>query len=428
MKPPKLPLTLVVGVWSPSFVLRSADTEFESCSDVENMQSNIIETDEEFRDLCDHIRSEQLVGFDTEFVSDNTFRPVLGLLQFATRNRSAAVDPLAVTDLAPWWEIMADDETTVIVHGGQAEIKFCLDLLGKAPQRLFDIQLAEGFRGRSYPLSYSAIVRRVLNRGVDGSQTRTDWTRRPLSDAQLEYALEDVEHLIDIFDTQTSWLEKRGRLTWAEREISRLIDDICSDDAAAPWEKLPGIHKLNRRELVVLHRLAQWRQNEAAKQDRPVRRILRDDLLVDLAKRQPKTEKQALATRDLNRREYRRLMEDVVQVILAAQDIPDDELPEKRRSRREDASSEEQVVAKLLALSLSNRCAELDVAYTLVANNRDLLELVRYHRLGERNGARPRLLDGWREELFGSLLLDVMDGKIAFRVAPQGSAAPLVFE
>jgi len=267
-----------------------------------------------------------------------------------------------------------------------------------------------------------------VNRGVDGSQTRTDWTRRPLSDAQLEYALEDVEHLIDIFETQTTWLEKEGRLTWAEREISRLIDDICSDDAAAPWEKLPGIHKLNRRELAVLQRLAQWRENEASKQDRPVRRVLRDDLLVDLAKRQPKTEKQALATRDLNRREYRRLMDDVVQVILAAQDIPDDELPEKRRSRREDASSEEQVVAKLLALSLSNRCAELNVAYTLVANNRDLLELVRYHRLGERNGAMPRLLDGWREELFGSLLLDVMDGKIAFRVAPLGSAAPLVFE
>jgi ribonuclease D len=121
-------------------------------------------------------------------------------------------------------------------------------------------------------------------------------------------------------------------------------------------------------------------------------------------------------------------MADVVQVILAAQEIPEAELPKKRRSRREDASSEEQVVSKLLALSLSNQCAELDVAYTLVANNRDLLELVRYHRLGERNGVKPRMLDGWREELFGRLLLDVMDGKIAFRVAPQGSAAPLVFE
>ncbi len=392
------------------------------------MQSKIIETDDEFQELCDHIRSEQLVGFDTEFVSDNTYRPALGLLQFATRSRSAVVDPLAVTDLTPWWEIMADDQTTVVVHGGQAEIRFCLQLLGSPPRRLFDIQLAEGFRGRSYPLSYSAIVRRVINCGVDGSQTRTDWTRRPLSDAQLRYAVEDVEHLIKIYESQSAWLEKHGRLGWATSELSRLIDDIETDEAAAPWERLPGIHKLNRRELAVLHRLAVWREETASQQNRPVRRIMRDDLLVDLARRQPRTEKQALATRDLNRREYRRHMQQVVEVIQAAQDISESELPERRRSRREDASSEEQVVAKLLALSLSNRCAELNVAYTLVATNRDLLELVRYHRLGERNGAVPRMLDGWREELFGGLLRDVMDGKIAFRVAPRGSAAPLVFE
>ena len=391
------------------------------------MQLNIIETGDDFRDLCKHISSEQLVGFDTEFVSDNTYRPTLGLLQFATRNRAAVVDPLVVNDLTAWWQIMADDTTTVVVHGGQAEIRFCLQLLGKPPQRLFDIQLAEGFRSCSYPLSYSAIVRRVVNQAVDGSQTRTDWTRRPLSDAQLKYAVEDVEHLIGIYETQAVWLEKQGRMAWAKTEVSRLITDICNDDYA-PWERLPGIHKLSRRDLAVLQRLSHWRETEAARQNRPVRRILRDDLLVDLAKRQPRTEKQALATRDLNRREYRRHIHAVLDVITAAQEIRDDELPDKRRSRREEASSEEQVVAKLLALSLSNRCAELNLAYTMVANNRDLLELVRYHRLGERNNLPPRILNGWRGELFGSMLRDVMDGKVAFRVAPQGSAAPLVFE
>lgn len=392
------------------------------------MKSSIIESNDEFLDLCEQIRDEQLVGFDTEFVSDNTYRPALGLLQFATRTVSAVVDPLAVTDLTPWWEIMADDQTTVIVHGGQAEIRFCLQQLGQPPQRLFDIQLAEGFRGRSYPLSYSAIVRRVINCGVDGSQTRTDWTRRPLSDAQLKYALEDVEHLIQIFEEQSTWLEKQGRLAWATGEVSRLIQDIEADDAADPWERLPGIHKLNRRELAVLQRLASWREETASRDNRPVRRVLRDDLLVDLARRQPQSEKQALATRDMNRREYRRHVPHIVDVIESAKEISDSDLPEKRRSRREDASSEEQVVAKLLALSLSNRCAELNVAYTLVANNRDLLELVRYHRLGERNGGLPRMLDGWREQLFGRLVRDVMDGKIAFRVAPRGSVAPLVFE
>ena len=392
------------------------------------MQPKIINTEEEFRDLCEHIRSEQLVGFDTEFVSDRTYRPELGLLQFATRDRAVVVDPLVVTSLKDWWQIMADEETTVVVHGGQAEIRFCLQQLGRPPQRLFDIQVAEGFRSCSYPLSYSAIVRRIVNRSVDGSQTRTDWTRRPLSEAQLKYALEDVEHLIDIYETQSDWLKQQGRLLWAKREVSRLITDICSDESADPWERLPGIHKLSRRDLAVLQRLAQWREAEACRKNRPVRRILRDDLLVDLARRQPNTEKQALATRDLNRREYRQHMQEVVDVITAAQKIRDRELPQRRRSRREEASSEEQVVARLLALALSNRCGELNVAYTLVANNRDLLELVRFHRLGERNDQTPRMLQGWRAEMFGDLLRDVMDGKVSFRVAPRGSSAPLVFE
>ena len=158
------------------------------------MSSNLISYHEDFLELCEHIRDSGIVAFDTEFISENTYRPALGLLQFATEERSVAVAPLSVGDLMPWWEIMADDSTSVVVHGGQAEIRFCLHQLGRPPKKLYDIQIAEGLRGRSYPLSYSAIVQRVLNRRVDGSQTRTDWLRRPLSTDQLKYALEDVDH------------------------------------------------------------------------------------------------------------------------------------------------------------------------------------------------------------------------------------------
>ena len=121
-------------------------------------------------------------------------------------------------------------------------------------------------------------------------------------------------------------------------------------------------------------------------------------------------------------------MNDIVDIIAEAADVPDDQLPKKPRSRREEASSEEQVIARLLTLALSNRCAELEIAYTLVASNRDLLDLVRFHRLREGRDTNPRILRGWRGELFGDLLKDVMDGKVAFRVAPEGSPAPLVFE
>lgn len=391
------------------------------------MSVTLISHHADFIELCDHIRQSGMVAFDTEFVSESTFRPELGLLQFATADRAVAVDPLAIDDLSAWWEIMADDETLVIVHGGQAEIRFCLHQIGRAPQKLFDIQLAEGFRGRSYPLSYSAIVQRVLNRQVDGTQTRTDWLRRPLSDDQLRYALEDVTFVPEIWRTQTSWLKTHGRLAWVEAEMQRMIDDIIADDQLPAWQKLSGTHKLSRRELGVLQELAAWREEEAAARNRPIRRIMRDDLLIDLARRKPKTVQQALATRDMNRPEYRRRLDAIVSVISGAMQIPADELPPKPRSRRQEATSDEQVISKLLSLSLSNRCAELDISQTLVATNKDLTALVRYHRFrSEKNGV-PRILEGWRADVCGQLLIDVMDGKVGFRVAPPDASTPLEF-
>jgi ribonuclease D len=337
------------------------------------------------------------------------------------------VDPLAVGDLSAWWEIMADSETAVIVHGGQAEIRFCLHLIGRPPQNLYDIQIAEGFRGRSYPLSYSAIVQRVLNCQVDGSQTRTDWLRRPLSADQLRYALEDVDHVLAIWRKQVKWLEANERLEWATSEMQRMIDDIVADENTPPWKKLSGTHKLSRRELAVVQHLADWREQEAAFRNRPVRRILRDDLLIDLARRKPLTVQQALATRDMNRPEYKRRLEEVVVTITKAMEIEEVDLPEKMRNRRQEASSDEQVISKLLALSLSNRCAELDISQTLVANNKDLTELVRYHRFKEGSHKTPGILEGWRGEVCGKLLIDVMDGKVGFRVADPKSSTPLEF-
>lgn len=391
------------------------------------MSSPLISHHEEFLELCDHIRSAGVVAFDTEFVSESTYRPELGLLQFATADRSAAVDPLAIGDLSSWWEIMADEQTTVVVHGGQAEVRFCLHCIGRVPQKLYDIQIAEGFRGRSYPLSYSAIVQRVLNRRVDGSQTRTDWLRRPLSDDQLRYALEDVDHVLEIWQKQVAWLEDRGRLSWASAEMQRMIDDIVADENKPAWKKLSGTHKLSRRELAIVQCLAKWREEEAAFRNRPVRRILRDDLLIDLARRKPKTVQQALATRDMNRPEYKRRLDDVVATINEALQIEDSELPPKLRNRRQESSSDEQVISKLLSLSLSNRCAELDISQTLVASNKDLAELVRYHRFRENNNGTPGILEGWRGDVCGKLLIDVMDGKVGFRVAAPNASTPLEF-
>ena len=391
-----------------------------------SMETQILTYHEDFLELCEHIRKCGIVAFDSEFVSDISYRPELGLLQFATPERCVAVDPLAVSTLTSWWDIMADDFTTIIVHGGQAEIKFCVQLSGQVPRKLVDVQIAEGLRGRSYPLSYSAIVERVLGKRVASNQTRTDWLRRPLSPEQIQYALEDAAFLPEIWARQSKSLEACGRLHWAHAEFDRMCQDIFEEERTPPWERVSGIHKLPRRELLVAQRLAKWREEEAAFRNRPPRRILRDDLLIDLAKRRPKTVQQALATRDLNRPEYKKRLDDVVAVIEEACQVSDDLLPPRLRSRDE-FSSDEQVISRLVGLALGNVCAELDIAQSLVGTNRDLTELVRAVRSGEKMDP-PRLLDGWRGDAFGDLLRSVLNGKMRFRVAPANSSTPLIFE
>jgi ribonuclease D len=391
-----------------------------------SMETQILTYHEDFLELCEHIRKSGIVAFDSEFVSDISYRPELGLLQFATPERCVAVDPLTIPTLTSWWDIMADDSTTVIVHGGQAEIKFCVQMSGQIPRKLVDVQIAEGLRGRSYPLSYSAIVERVLGKRVASNQTRTDWLRRPLSPEQIHYALEDAAFLPEIWARQSKSLEACGRLQWAHAEFNRMCLDIFEEERTPPWERVSGIHKLPRRELLVAQRLAKWREEEAAFRNRPPRRILRDDLLIDLAKRRPKTVQQALATRDLNRPEYKKRLDDVVAVIEEACQVSDDQLPPRLRSRDE-FSSDEQVISRLVGLALGNVCAELDIAQSLVGTNRDLTELVRAVRSGEKTDP-PRLLDGWRGDAFGDLLRSVLNGKMRFRVAPANASTPLIFE
>lgn len=381
----------------------------------------------EFENLCDEIRDAGLVAFDTEFVSEHTWRPELCLLQFATPGRAVCVDPFRVTDLTPWWELMADDRTTVVVHGSQAEIRFCLTLGGRRPCKLADVQLAEGLRSRSYPLGHAALVSRTLGIRVHGKETRSDWRRRPLSTQQIEYAIEDVEHLLQVWERQRMSLVDQNRLWWAEAEFERMIDEVQHDLGREHWRRLPGVHRLSPRELGILRELANWRELEASRRDRPSRRILRDDLLVELARRQPKTVTDLLATRDMNRSDYRRVAGELLDCIRLGQTLPESDLPRPPPPQGGEQNTDEHVLGQFLSLALTNRCCELNVAKQLVGTSADLRHLVRWHVYHERSGPPPRLSEGWRAEVCGDLLNDVLDGRIAVRIADPESDHPLVF-
>lgn len=392
------------------------------------MSAELITRQSDFDDLCRHIAEAKLVAFDTEFVSEFTYRPELCLLQFATTERCVAVDPYEIQDLSEWWKLMADDETQVIIHGGREEVRFCLTFACASPRKLWDVQVAEGLRSRSFPLGYEAIVRRVLGREAHGRETRTDWRRRPLTSGQLAYAVDDVKHVLEIFERQKQWLAEHGRLTWAHDEMLRMIDEVAAERGPESWMRLPGLQRLHARDLAIAREVYRWRENEAAAKNRPMRKILRDDLVLEVAKRRPESEADLLAVRDMNRPEYKRAAPELLACVTRGLEVPRNELPSLPKTLDEDKTHDEQVIGQLLGLALANRCAELNVAMTLVGKTSDLRHLVRWHAHGEREGDPPRLTQGWRAEVCGDLLTDVLNGRILLRVADPHSDHPLVFE
>jgi ribonuclease D len=378
-----------------------------------------------FEELCQHIRQTGEVAFDTEFLSEHTYRPQLCLLQFATRERSAAVDPFEVPDLSSWWKLMASPEIAVVVHGGREEVRFCLWGAGARPGRLFDVQIAEGLLSRSFPLNYNAIVGRVLNQRTHGKETRTDWRRRPLTDRQIAYAIEDVEHLLEIYKKQSALLASRGRTAWAQAEFDRFVNDLEHEPLRENWRRLSGVQSLSSRELAVARELFQWREEEGLRRDKPIRRVLRDDLIIELAHRQPRDVADLLATRDMNRSDYKRSAAEMLDAIARALALPADQLPHVKRHEKD---HDEQILAQLLSIALANRCAQVEVAQSLVGTTADLRHLVRWHVYGDHKGETPRLMQGWRAEVCGDLLKDVLAGRIALRVSDPRSDHPFVFE
>ncbi|HHK40773.1 MAG TPA: ribonuclease D, partial [Planctomycetaceae bacterium] len=235
-------------------------------------------------DFCRRHERAAWVAFDTEFVSEYSYRPQLCLIQVATPSGIALIDPVTITDIAPFWEWLVELPGRVIVHAGRAEFEFCLRWTGRAPSDWFDVQLAAGLVATEYPISFRKLVDRFTGRSLGKAETRTDWRRRPLHKRQLEYACQDVVPLKTIADKLSGQLEQRGRTMWYEEEITAWRSERMAEDRAEGWDRMAGVFKLSGRQRAVARALWRWRESEAESRNILPRRVLRDDLVIELAK------------------------------------------------------------------------------------------------------------------------------------------------
>lgn len=386
----------------------------------------LIATPSQLDELADHIRESGRCAFDTEFVSEQTFEPVLCLIQVATRSRVAIIDPLAVRDLDPLWDALFDPAVELVMHAAGEDLRIGRQHTGRVPDRVFDVQLAAGLVGFGYPLSLGNLVGQTLGVSVAGGETRTDWRKRPLTPGQLRYAADDVRYLLDVADEIQGRLAARGRTAWAETELADFLDEIRNRNEEDRWRRLPGLHQLNRRGLEAARRISAWRVEDARRANRPLRHLLRDDLLVAIAKRQPGSKRDLEALRDFNRPGLLSRSTEILDLIAQAQEVPADQLPS--HNDRPDDGPGSAMVTSLLAAALHQRCTHQEVAVSLAGSTSDLRELIRWQIQGRPEESRPALLRGWRADVCGNTLLEVVSGRRSLRVVDPAADVPVALD
>lgn len=384
-----------------------------------------ITTDKGLRAFCDRARHSKLIGFDTEFVSENRYRPELCLIQIAADNEYAIVDTLAVKNVDPFWSLLVEGSHVTIVHAAWEEFLFCFRACGKRPSNLFDVQLAAGMMGLEYPASYGNLVSKLLSRKVDKGETRTDWMRRPLSKRQIDYALSDVVHLGALYEVVSENLDKLGRRHWFEEEIDEWQSALEKTESEPQWRRVSGITSLNRRALAIVRELWIARDQEADKKNRSPKRVLPDDLIVELAKRGTPEQDRLRAIRGFESRVSRSMVGPIGAAIKRANELPENKLP-KRMPRGKTMNLG--LLGQFLTTALNVVCKSESIAPNIVGTAQDVRTMAAW-RLGMIElKSKPELATGWRSEIVGQLIERVLDGTIAIRVDDPKAENPLRLE
>jgi ribonuclease D len=228
----------------------------------------------------DHLAQAPAIGFDTEFVGEDAYRPELCLVQVATAEKLFVIDPFSCGPLDRFWQLLLDPAKTVVVHAGREDIRMCHFQVGRPPANVFDVQLAAGLVGFAYPMGYAGLVQDLLGQRMTKGETLTDWRRRPLLPAQVRYAFDDVRYLLPAWRKLTDRLRRFDRLAWAAEEFAGFVRKAIGEDVSVEkWRKLKGIGTLDRRGLAIAREVFAWREAFAERVNRPPRMLLRDDLI-----------------------------------------------------------------------------------------------------------------------------------------------------
>jgi ribonuclease D len=389
---------------------------------MERGETRPLGTSDDVAEIAAAARASGRLGIDTEFMSEGRYRALLCLVQVAVDGdrsggepRIVLIDTLQDVDVTPLAELLADPAIEIVLHAGRQDVAILRRTWSTEIHNLFDTQIAAGFVGASAQAGYGNLLGAILGRRVGKTASYTRWNQRPLTAEQLSYAREDVVHLLELGDEIQSRLRESGRLEWASEECRLLESATDERDPEAAWERLPRVGQLDPRARAIARELAAWRERTASEEDRPVGSVLADPALVEAAKRRPTSVAALEQIRGVHPSNIRRRGEAIIEAIQRGTERP----PIPREDRRGTSESGDAPLIALAESLIRARGLDAGLAYELITSRAELDQIVASARRGDPEPS-VRTLSGWRRELVGADLRELLSGRSAVAVGADG--------
>lgn len=367
-----------------------------------------VDNNEQLHQLCESIKDAPLLILDTEFIREKTYRAKLCLIQIATDDIVACVDPIALTDLSPLMDIINDESKLKILHSARQDYEIFYDLNNKLPQPIFDSQLAASLLGYGEQVGYGSLVEKVLGVQLDKAHTRTDWSNRPLNQAQIRYASDDVYYLRQLYPLLKKQLADQGREKWLDEEFAALCKpDLYVTHPKDAWNKVKGINRLRPRQLAAAMNISEWREEMAIEKNRPRRWILADDILLAAAQLLPKNLSQLETIVNIKKATIDNSGEIILSCIKRALELEQDDLPSTTKPKR--LSADQEIMADFLMTQIKLVAKEQSISPANIANRKMIEKLIN----GETDNP---LLTGWRYQLAGKIIQELLSGEVGLSI------------